>query len=75
MVKRIPIPRAYVRESDPEVLKQFLKKVPKEKRVRVKKPYVPKRVYRRYSDTQRLLVVGLRYGSLTDFSKIRLSWT
>ena len=36
MVKRIPIPRAYVRESDPEVLKQFLKKVPKEKRVRVK---------------------------------------
>ena len=74
MVKGLPIPMTRVRLSTRIALQDFLRKE-KVERKRIKKQRIsPRRVYRSYSEKQRLLVVGLRYGSGTDFTQIQRSW-
>ena len=68
--QRRNIPRPVVRISPPHELERFLRKMPIQKKLRLKRALSPKRVYRSYSDAHRLLVVGLRYGSDTDFTNI-----
>ena len=74
MVKGLPIPMTRVRLSTRIALQDFLRKEKVEKKRKKKQRLSPKRVYTSYSEKQRLLVVGLRYGSGTDFTQIQRSW-
>ena len=72
MAKKIPEPR--VRSRPVNELLTFLSKDRVQKQPPKLKIYRIKRVQRKYSDKYRQLVVFLRYGSLTDFSTLRLRW-
>ena len=54
-------------------MRKFLHKE-KVKRLRNEKPLRLRRTYRSYSDHTRLLVVYLRYGSTTDFTRLKRGW-
>lgn len=77
MVKRnkLSIPVPHVRINPVEEMQSFLtkKKIVKPKKTTPIR-YVT-RIYRKFSDKHRRMVILLRYGSLTNFSKIRMGWT
>ena len=62
------IPKPRIRLSKIEEMQSYLRKEKPLVRTIIK-PAKPCRVYRRYADKHRLLVILLRYGSLTEFSR------
>ena len=72
MVRQIPTPRVRLRAMD-EVRAYIRKDKPPEqpRRLKLEKP---KRVYRTFKARHRLLVVQLRYGSITDYSRVKHRW-
>ena len=72
-MKSLTIPIPHIRKLPLEEMRQYVRKCTVQKAKRQKKLRL-KRVCKRYSETNRLLVVLLRYGSLTDFSRLRNGW-
>ena len=70
----IPIPTPKIRLSSIEDMRRAVqKKLPAPRKAKEKSIQI-KRCYRLYKEHHRLLVVKLRYGSLTNFSEIKHSW-
>ena len=70
--KAIPVP--HVRISSMETLKRIVHKDKPAPRQAKRKVVQLKRCYRLYKERHKLLVVKLRYGSLTDFSDVKHKW-
>ena len=71
-MKDIPVPR--VRLNPLHELARFLQKDKFKKKAQPKRIGCVRRIKLSYSDKHRQLVVFLRYGSLTDFSELKLRW-